>query len=110
MALAEALAVDSRTKSAIESLVLDPRYTLEEALASALRRYGLFTGWDWSLQAPVDRLIEPADREIWRGIITVVRQCMQQGRALQEAVQDCVRESAPDHLFARHMNCGYLKP
>jgi len=86
--------MNSQTKSAIKSLVLDLRHTLEKELAIALRRYGLFTDRDWSLEAPPDRLTDEADRQIWRRIVTVVRQRMQEGRSLQEASQDYVRESA----------------
>ncbi len=86
--------MDSKTKSAIKSLVLDLRHTLEDELAIALRRYGIFTDRDWSLEAPPDRLTDAADREIWRRIVTVIRQGMQEGRTLQEASHDYVRESA----------------
>jgi hypothetical protein len=86
--------VNQQTKSAIKSLVLDLRHTLEDELAIVLRRYGVFTDRDWPLDAPPDRLTDPADREIWRRIVTVVRQGMREGRTLQEASQDYVRESA----------------
>ena len=56
--------MDSKTDSAIKSLVLDLRQTLEDELAIPLRRYGVFTDRDWSLEAPPDRLTEAADREV----------------------------------------------
>ncbi len=92
--------MNSETKSAIKSLVLDLRHTLEDELAIALRRYGVFTDRNWSLEAPPDRLTEPRDREIWRRVVTVVKQRMQEGRTLQDASVlataslDYVRESA----------------
>lgn len=86
--------MNSRTKSAIKSLVLDLRHTLEDELAIALRRYGIFTDRDWSLEASPNRLTDPADREGWQPIVTVIKQGMQEGSSLQEASRDYVRESA----------------
>ena len=48
--------MDSHTKSLIKSLVLDLRHTLEDELAIVLKRYGLFTGREWSLKEPPARL------------------------------------------------------
>ena len=59
-----------------------------------LRRYGVFTDREWSLEAPPARLTDEADREIWRRIVAVVRRGMKEGRTLPEASQDYVRESA----------------
>ncbi len=86
--------MDSQTKSAIKSLVLDLRHTLEDELAIALRRYGVFTDRAWSLEAPPTRLTEPADREVWCRIVAVVRRGMKEGRTLPQASADYVRESA----------------
>ena len=86
--------MDSQTKSAIKSLVLDLRHTLEDELAIVLKRYGLFTDRKWSLEEPPERLTDDADREIWRRIVAVVRRGMKEGRTLPEASQDYVRESA----------------
>jgi hypothetical protein len=86
--------MNSKTKSAIKSLVLDLRHTLEKELAIALRYYGLFTDREWSLEAPPDRLTTPAEREVWRRMVTVIQQRMQEGRTLPEASEDYVRESA----------------
>jgi hypothetical protein len=86
--------MNQQTKSAIKTLVLDLRHTLEDELSRALRRYGLFIDRKWSLDAPPDRLTDSADKEIWQRIVTVVGQRMQEGRTLQEASQDYVRESA----------------
>ena len=96
--------MDSQTKSAIKSLVLDLRHTLEDELTIVLKRYGLFTDREWSLEEPPTRLTDEADREIWRRIVTVVRRGMKglpsasggmkEGRTLPEASQDYVRESA----------------
>jgi len=85
--------MDAKTKSAIKSLVLDLRHALEDELAIAVRRYGIFTDRDWSLETPPERLTDPTDREVWRRIVTVVKQGMQEGRTLQEASGDYVRES-----------------
>ena len=86
--------MNQQTKSAIKSLVLDLRHTLEDELTIALRRYGLFTDREWSLEERPARLTDEADREIWRRVVTVVKQRKQEGRSLQEASQDYVRESA----------------
>jgi hypothetical protein len=48
--------MDSHTKSAIKSLVLDLRHTLEDELTIVLRRYGLFTDRERSLEEPLARL------------------------------------------------------
>ena len=81
-------------KSAIKQLVLDLRHTLEDELTIVLKRYGLFTGRDWSLEAPPPRLTDPAEEEIWGRIVTVVRRSLKEGRTLPQASQDYVRESA----------------
>ena len=86
--------MDKQTKSAIKSLVLDLRHTLEDELTIVLKRYGLFTDRDWSLKEPPARLTDEADREIWHRFVTVVRRGMQEGRTLPQASQDYVRESA----------------
>jgi len=86
--------MDPHTKSAIKSLVLDLRHTLEDELAIALKRYGLFTDRDWSLDSPPDRLTTDADREIWHRIVAVIRRGMKEGRTLPQASADYVRESA----------------
>ena len=99
--------MNPQTKSAIKSLVLDLRHTLEDELTIVLKRYGLFTDREWSLEEPPARLTDPADREIWQRIVTVVRRGMKglpsasggaggvkEGRTLPEASQDYVRESA----------------
>ena len=99
--------MNQQTKSAIKSLVLDLRHTLEGELTIVLKRYGLFTDREWSLEEPPTRLTDNADREIWRRIVTVVRRGMKElpsasggaggvkeGRTLPEASQDYVRESA----------------
>jgi len=86
--------MDPHTKSAIKSLVLDLRHTLEDELAIVLRRYGLFTDRDWSLDSPPDRLTTDADREIWHRIVAVIRRGMKEGRTLPQASADYVRESA----------------
>jgi hypothetical protein len=44
--------MDSQTKFAIKSLVLGVRHMLEDELAIVVRRYGLFTDRDWSLEEP----------------------------------------------------------
>jgi hypothetical protein len=72
--------MNKQTKSAIKSLVLDLRHTLEDELAIVLKRYGLFTDHDWSLEDPPARLTADADRETWRRIVTVVRRGMKEGR------------------------------
>jgi hypothetical protein len=56
--------LDPQTKSAIKSLVLDLRHTLEDELAIVLKRHGLFTDREWSLD-------EPPDCEIWQRIVAV---------------------------------------
>ncbi len=112
--------MDPQTKSAIKSLVLDLRHTLEGELTIVLKRYGLFTDRAWSLEEPPARLTDETDREIWRRIVTVVRRGMKglpsvsggpgggknlpsvsggpggvkEGRTLSQASQDYVRESA----------------
>ncbi len=86
--------MDSQTKSAIKQLVLDLRHTLEDELTIVLRRYGLETDRPWSLDAPPERLTDPADRDIWQRIVAVVRRSLKEGRTLPQASQDYVRESA----------------
>jgi len=86
--------MDPHTKSAIKSLVLDLRHTLEDELAIALKRYGLFTDRAWSLDSPPDRLTTDADRETWHRIVAAVRRGMKEGRTLPQASADYVRESA----------------
>jgi len=86
--------MDPQTKSAIKSLVLDLRHTLEDELAILLRRYGLFTDRDWSLEEPPARLADPAEREIWQRVVAVVQRSMKEGRTLPQATADYVRESA----------------
>jgi len=86
--------MDPHTKSAIKSLVLDLRHTLEDELAIALRHYGLFTDRAWSLEAPPERVTDDAERETWRRIVAVVRRGMKEGRTLPQASADYVRESA----------------
>jgi len=86
--------MDPQTKSAIKSLVLDLRHTLEDELTIALKRYGLFTDREWSLEEPPARLTGDAEREIWQRIVTVVRRGMKEGRTLPQASADYVRESA----------------
>ena len=90
--------MDPRTKSAIKKLVLNLRRTLEGDLEVVLRRYGLFTDRDWSLDEPPSRPTAEDDREIWRRLVTLVRQGRQEGRTLQEASQDYVREAAFTYL------------
>ena len=86
--------MNSQTKSAIKTLVLDLRHTLEDELTIVIRRYGIFTDRKWPLDEPPDRLTDPADREIWLRIVAVVRRGLKEGRTLPEASQDYVRESA----------------
>jgi hypothetical protein len=86
--------MDPQTKSAIKSLVLDLRHTLEDELAIVLKRYGLFTDRAWSLDAPPDSLTANAEREAWQRIVAVVKRGMKEGRTLPEASHDYVRESA----------------
>jgi hypothetical protein len=83
-----------QTKSAIKSLVLDLRHTLEDELAIVLKRFGLFTDRAWSLDEPPDILTSDADRETWQRIVAVVRRGMEEGRTLPQASDDYVRESA----------------
>jgi len=78
--------MDPQTKSAIKSLVLDLRHTLEDELTIALKRYGLFTDREWSLEEPPARLTGDAEREIWQRIVTVVRRGMKEGRTLPQAL------------------------
>lgn len=54
--------MDPQTKSAIKSLVLDLRHTLEDELTIVLKRYGLFTDRAWSLEEPPARLTDETDR------------------------------------------------
>ena len=77
--------MDPQTKSAIKSLVLDLRHTLEDELAIVLRRYGLFTDRNWSLEEPPARLADPAECEIWQRVVAVVRRSMKDGRTLPQS-------------------------
>ncbi|MBN1450023.1 MAG: BREX-1 system adenine-specific DNA-methyltransferase PglX [Anaerolineales bacterium] len=86
--------MDSQTKSAIKSLVLDLRHSLEAELEIALKRYGVFTDRKWSLESPPERLADEADRQVWKRITTVIRQSLQERRTLPQASQDYIRESA----------------
>lgn len=45
--------MNKQTKSATKSLVLDLRHTLEDELTIVLKRYGLFTDREWSLEKPL---------------------------------------------------------
>ena len=49
-----------QTKSAIKKLVLDLRHTLEDEIAIVLKRYGIFTDREWSLEEPPARLTDAA--------------------------------------------------
>jgi len=86
--------MDSQEKSAIKSLVLYLRNTLEDELTIVLRKYGIFTDREWSSESPPDRLSDLEDREIWERVTTVIEQSIQDGRNLQESSSDFVRESA----------------
>ncbi len=90
--------MDSQTKAAIKSLVLDLRHSLEAELEIVLKRYGIFTDRVWSLQEPPDRLSDPAERQAWERIVVIVRKHIKEGRTIQQASQDYIRESAFTYL------------
>ena len=86
--------MNKQTKSAIKSLVLDLRHTLEDELTIVLKRYGLFTDREWLLDEPPARLTDETDREIWHRFVTVIRRGIKEGRTLPQASADYIRESA----------------